>query len=118
MRDLTRFLTVTLNVTLSGEVKQALVPTKLKSIKHKIISVSLGPEHTACLTEAGHLVTFGRNSEAQLGRGHTRSGASGVMPGLVRAGGMGDRVVAVAECGASFTVCATVDNVLMFWGSR
>ena len=33
-------------------------------------------------------------------------------------GGMGDRVVAVAECGATFTVCATVDNVLMFWGSR
>ena len=101
-----------------GEVKQALVPTKLKSIKQKIISVSLGPEHTACLTEAGHLVTFGRNSEGQLGRGHTRSGASGAMPGLVRAGGMGDRVVAVAECGGSFTVCATVDNVLMFWGSR
>ena len=102
----------------SGEVKQALVPTKLKSIKQKIISVSLGPEHTACLTEAGHLVTFGRNSEGQLGRGHTRSGAHGAMPGLVRAGGMGDRVVAVAGCGASFTVCATVDNVLMFWGSR
>ena len=94
------------------------MPTKLKSIKQKIISVSLGPEHTGCLTEAGHLITFGRNSEGQLGRGHTRSGASGAMPGLVRAGGMGDRVVAVAECGGSFTVCATVDNVLMFWGSR
>ena len=42
------------------------MPTKLKSIKHKIISVSLGPEHTACLTEAGHILTFGRNSEGQL----------------------------------------------------
>ena len=36
----------------------------------------------------------------------------------VRAGGLGERVVGVVECGASFTVAATVDNVLLFWGTR
>ena len=34
------------------------------------------------------------------------------------AGGLGERVVGVVECGASFTVAATVDNVLLFWGTR
>ena len=65
---------------LAGEVKQALVPTKLKAVKQKIISVSLGPEHAACLTEAGNILTFGSNTAAQLGRGHSKQG---VMPGVV-----------------------------------
>ena len=56
------------------------MPTKLKAVKQKIISVSLGPEHAACLTEAGHIVTFGSNTAAQLGRGHSKQG---VMPGVV-----------------------------------
>ena len=99
----------------SGEVKQTLVPTRLKSVKQKIISVSMGPEHTACLTENGHVVTFGRNSDGQLGRGHTRGGGN-MLPGGVR--NMADRVVGVVECGATFTVAATVDNVIHFWGTR
>ena len=61
-------------------MKQALVPTKLKAVKQKIISVSLGPEHAACLTEAGNILTFGSNTAAQLGRGHSKQG---VMPGVV-----------------------------------
>ena len=100
---------------LSGEMKQALVPTRVKSVKQKIISVSLGTDHTACLSEDGHMTTFGRNSAGQLGRGHARAGTSS-MPGSVR--GMSGRVVSMAECGATFTVCATLDNVLHFWGTR
>ena len=75
----------------------------------------MGPEHTACLTENGHINSFGKNSDGQLGRGHTRGG-SNIMPGGVR--GMSHRVVGVVECGATFTVAATVDNVLHFWGTR
>ena len=100
---------------LSGEVNQALLPTRVKSVKQKMISVSLGADHTACLSEDGQLTTFGRNSEGQLGRGHARAGSSS-MPGSVR--GMSGRVVCMVECGATFTVCATLDNVLHFWGTR
>ena len=42
----------------------------------------MGPNHTACLTDAGKVITFGRNSEAQLGRGHARSVAG---PDVVKA---------------------------------
>ena len=87
----------------------------MKSVKQKMISVSLGADHTACLSEDGQLTTFGRNSEGQLGRGHARAGSSS-MPGSVR--GMSGRVVCMVECGATFTVCATLDNVLHFWGTR
>ena len=37
------------------------------------MDVAMGPNHTVCLTDAGKVITFGRNSEAQLGRGHARS---------------------------------------------
>ena len=100
---------------LSGEVKQALVPTRVKSVKQKMISVSLGSDHTACLTEDGNITTFGRNSQGQLGRGHARAGNS-AMPGSVR--GMSDRVVCLLEAGNTFTVSATVDNIVYFWGTR
>ena len=63
----------------------------------------------------GQVITFGRNHEGQLGRGNTRGG-SNTMPRQVR--GLGDRKAAFVECGASFTVCATLDNVLHFWGTR
>ena len=42
----------------------------------------MGPNHTACLTDAGKVITFGRNSEAQLGRGHARTVAG---PDVVKA---------------------------------
>ena len=96
-------------------MKQALVPTRVKSVKQKMISVSLGSDHTSCLSEDGNITTFGRNSQGQLGRGHARAGNSS-MPGSVR--GMSDRTVCLLESGNTFTVCATVDNIVHFWGTR
>ncbi|XP_037090867.1 serine/threonine-protein kinase Nek8-like [Pollicipes pollicipes] len=52
-----------------AEVGKVLVPTPVKSVTSRIIDVSMGPHHTIALTENGHLVSFGRNSEGQLGRG-------------------------------------------------
>jgi alpha-tubulin suppressor-like RCC1 family protein len=78
--------------SLQGEVQKALTLTRVKGIGHKVADVSLGPTHTAVLTETGHIVTFGRNTEGQLGRGHLRSTSSG--PAVVKS--MADKVASVS----------------------
>ena len=97
----------------SGTVEQALVPTRVRAVKERVQRVSMGPYHTACLTDAGQMITFGLNSSGQLGRGHTRGAA---MPGLVK--GMEKRIGCVVEAGSTYTVCGTIDNVIHFWGTR
>ena len=72
-------------------MEKALTLTRVKGIGYKVADVSLGPTHTAVLTESGHIVTFGRNSEGQLGRGHMRSSANG--PATVKS--MADKVATV-----------------------
>jgi Alpha-tubulin suppressor and related RCC1 domain-containing proteins len=67
--------------------------TRVKGICYKVADVSLGPTHTAVLTESGHVVTFGRNAEGQLGRGHLRSSSSG--PCMVKS--MANRVATVSS---------------------
>ena len=52
------------------QVLHAVVPTPIKELgKHRVINYSLGPTHSAFLVEAGHVYSFGRNSEGQLGVG-------------------------------------------------
>lgn len=48
------------------------VPTKLKWIRHRVHSVSLGKTHSAFVIEGGKAITSGNNREAQLGLGHVR----------------------------------------------
>jgi alpha-tubulin suppressor-like RCC1 family protein len=66
-------------LSLQGEVEKGLTLNRVKGIGYKVSDVSLGPTHTAVLTESGHVVTFGHNAEGQLGRGHLRSTSSGPM---------------------------------------
>jgi alpha-tubulin suppressor-like RCC1 family protein len=59
---------------MTSRVDKALVATRVRSLKHAaIVDLAMGPNHTVCLTDSGKIITFGRNSEAQLGRGHARS---------------------------------------------
>lgn len=98
---------------MTSRVDKVLVPTRVKSVKHPIVDLAMGPNHTACLTDAGKLITFGRNSEAQLGRGHARSV---VGPDFVKL--MQDREVNVVSCGATFTIVGSNENVIYLWGTR
>ena len=47
-----------------------LKPSSVKGLsKHRVIDMSLGPTHSAVIVEGGRVVTFGRNTEGQLGCG-------------------------------------------------
>ncbi|XP_042232485.1 serine/threonine-protein kinase Nek8-like isoform X2 [Homarus americanus] len=95
------------------EVEKALVATRVRSIGCRVVDLAMGPSHTAILTETGQVLTFGRNSEGQLGRGNTRSV---IQPVLVRS--MSSKIVTMVQCGSTFTVAGTLENALYLWGTR
>ena len=98
------------------EHEKVLVPTRIKTIKERIVDVAMAPFHTVCLTEHGKVLTMGRNSEAQLGRGHTDCTSGTSRPKQVKA--MKDKEVTLISAGSTFTVVGTSENVLYFWGTR
>jgi len=57
-----------------GEVKTFTVVRALA--RHRVLDISLGPQHSCVLVEPGHVYTLGCNSEAQLGSGSTRPHAA------------------------------------------
>ena len=57
----------------STVVEKVLVPTKVKTMRNTIIDVAMSPNHTICLTDQGKVITMGQNTDAQLGRGHSKS---------------------------------------------
>ena len=75
----------------------------------------MSPNHTVLLTDHGKVITMGQNSDAQLGRGHSRS-YSRSWPEIVKS--MVDKEVTLIAAGASFTVVGTNENVVYFWGTR
>lgn len=74
--------TMVLPTFITFKVKTVLIPTRINSIKAKIVDVSMSSRHTVCLTDTGKVITMGRNEEAQLGRGHSRGSRYG--PELVK----------------------------------
>lgn len=40
--------------------------------RFRVTAISMGLNHTAVLTEVGKVITFGKNSEGQLGGGDTK----------------------------------------------
>ena len=48
-----------------------LLPTAIKELKkHRVVSMALGPTHSAVLVSSGCVYAFGRNVEGQLGTGN------------------------------------------------
>lgn len=55
------------------EVEGQVEFTLVKALaRHRVLDVSMGPLHSAVLVEPGHVYTFGKNSEGQLGNGNTK----------------------------------------------
>ena len=57
-----------------GDLEEKHVPTKLSFFNNiEISQIAAGNEHTAVLTKAGEVYTFGFNGSGQLGHGNTKS---------------------------------------------
>ncbi len=58
---------------LQTEIEGVKVFTLVRALaRHRVVDVSMSSYHSAVVVEPGHVYTFGRNSEGQLGTGNTR----------------------------------------------
>lgn len=61
--------------TMFQHIEKSLHFIPVRNVKQKIIDVSMGEHHTILISELGNVITLGRNSEGQLGRGHCKPNA-------------------------------------------
>ena len=81
-----------------------------------IIDMAAGTDHAVVLCADGSLVSWGANTNGQLGNGGT---VSSRVPILVdRSGALAGRKVAAVETGASHTVVLCQDGGVVAWGSN
>ena len=76
----------------------------------RIVSVAAGFRHSAVVTRAGHLLTFGCGEDGRLGHGACLTNRR-VPERVVSHSLCGFRIGSVA-CGGSHTVCTTVDGLV------
>ncbi|XP_047214023.1 regulator of chromosome condensation [Girardinichthys multiradiatus] len=84
----------------------------LLSLPEKVVQVVAGGMHTVCLSETGHVYTFGCNDEGALGRDTTEEGSE-MVPAKVE---LSEKVVQVSA-GDSHTAALTEDGSVYIWGS-
>ncbi|XP_040021975.1 regulator of chromosome condensation [Gasterosteus aculeatus] len=84
----------------------------LVSLPEKTVQVVAGGMHTVCVSETGHVYTFGCNDEGALGRDTTEEGSE-MVPGKVA---LEEKVVQVSA-GDSHTAALTEDGTVYVWGS-
>uniref|UniRef100_K1QS00 non-specific serine/threonine protein kinase n=1 Tax=Magallana gigas TaxID=29159 RepID=K1QS00_MAGGI len=106
------FIMAMKNIFTKTEVEGSNVPTPVRALaRHRVLGISMGACHTAVIVEPGHIYTFGKNSEGQLGIGDTKPSRA---PVEVKAMLESVRV----QCGNHYTVCSTTSNELYYWGLR
>uniref|UniRef100_A0A8C4HCI0 Regulator of chromosome condensation 1 n=1 Tax=Dicentrarchus labrax TaxID=13489 RepID=A0A8C4HCI0_DICLA len=84
----------------------------LVTLPEKIIQAIAGGMHTVCLSDTGHVYTFGCNDEGALGRDTSEEGSE-MVPGKVILAG---KVVQVSA-GDSHTAALTEDGTVYIWGA-
>lgn len=100
------------NIFIRTEVEGQKVPTSVR-LRQRVIDISMGRHHTAVIVEPGHVYTFGRNREGQLGIEGTKPNNA---PVLVKS--MEDKCIVRVQCGEHYTVASTDQNEIYYWGLR
>mgnify|MGYP001410305278 CR=1 FL=1 len=120
--------------TFSGSIRQVVVhvvgatyvtddgvvhdPTDIipfSGLRHvQVLMVACGKEHTAALSESGHVFTFGRGCEGQLGRG---AGTHDESPAFIQPDKFADERIVFIACGGHFTAALSAARVYT-WGAN
>ncbi|KAL0052945.1 hypothetical protein WJX82_010178 [Trebouxia sp. C0006] len=90
-------------------------PRKVTSLKQRVTAVAAANKHTAILTDAGAIFSWGSNDQGQLGYG-TSDSASNALPRQVEAM-QGKRLMAVAAAKRHMVVMSS-DGDIYTWGHR
>uniref|UniRef100_A0A914EB19 non-specific serine/threonine protein kinase n=1 Tax=Acrobeloides nanus TaxID=290746 RepID=A0A914EB19_9BILA len=99
-----------------SEIEDILTPTAVRAFPSRVVDVSLGPNHSGVLLESGHVHLFGRNTYGELGAGNRQPASLGMDNRPVKA--LLCKACVQLICGNGFTMAATADNELYFWGSK
>uniref|UniRef100_A0A1I8ADL0 non-specific serine/threonine protein kinase n=1 Tax=Steinernema glaseri TaxID=37863 RepID=A0A1I8ADL0_9BILA len=100
----------------TDDVDDVMTPRTVKPFASRIVDVKLGTYHSGVLLESGHIHLFGRNSVGELGMGHRQRYAPWNIYNPVKA--LLNKTCLLLACGDGFSLAATSDNKLFFWGSK
>ncbi|XP_021355161.1 uncharacterized protein LOC110451456 [Mizuhopecten yessoensis] len=108
------FIMAMKNLFIKTEVEGLKEPTPVRALaRHKVLDITMGLHHTAVIVEPGHVFTFGRNTEGQLGISNTKDASA-----PVQVKSMADSVINRVQCGDHYTAASTINNELYYWGLR
>ncbi|GFO11680.1 serine/threonine-protein kinase nek8 [Plakobranchus ocellatus] len=108
------FLMAMKNIFTKTEVDGTNIPTPVRALaRHRVLAISMGLYHTAVIVEPGHVITFGKNSDGQLGAQNTKPFSN-----TVEVKALEDKCVSHVQCGDHYTIASTRDHKLYYWGLR
>ncbi len=81
--------------------------------RHRVTGVAMGPNHSAVTVESGHVFTFGKNVEGQLGNGNLKPQYA-----PIQVKSLDVQSTFNVQCGAYCTIAGNANNELLMWGSR
>uniref|UniRef100_A0AC34R2R0 Uncharacterized protein n=1 Tax=Panagrolaimus sp. JU765 TaxID=591449 RepID=A0AC34R2R0_9BILA len=100
------------------EVENIVEPKVVKAFQSRIVDVSLSSYHSGVLLENGHVHVFGRNKYGELGLGHRQTQVDAWLAAYRPVKALCAKTCVQLVCGNGFTMVATGDNELYFWGTR
>ncbi|EPT32341.1 regulator of chromosome condensation (RCC1) repeat-containing protein [Toxoplasma gondii ME49] len=97
-----------------GDEEDRHLPTAVHALENvNITAIACGAHHTACVTSAGTLYTWGGAAFGKLGLGSTRG--SQLLPKHV-SGPLRNKAVVSVALGSQHSACVTTDGELYTWG--